>query len=67
VIAQRLGWLFTDLDPIMIHPAWLASPIGSLFAAAIGVAVLTMLLHVARGAGRAQVALARALLVKPGT
>ena len=66
VIVQKAGWALTDIDLITLHPAWLASPIGSLFAAVIGVVVITTLLHAARGIGRIQVALARALLVKPG-
>jgi len=65
VIADRFGWLPFD-EPVVIHPAWLASPLGSLFAFALGVLILTALMHVARGVGRVQVALARGLLVKPG-
>lgn len=66
VIGQRLGWFLTDVDLIRIHPEWLASPIGSVIAAVLGVVVLTALLHAARGIARAQVTLARTLLVKPG-
>jgi len=66
MVAQHLGWLVNEGQPITIHPAWLASPVGSLFAVAIGVVVLTTLMHGARGIGRVQVALARTLLVKPG-
>jgi uncharacterized membrane protein len=67
VIADRLGWLPIDAGPIVIHPAWLGSPLGSLFAVALGVVILTAVMHGARGLGRAQVALARGLLVRPGT
>jgi uncharacterized membrane protein len=67
VIADRFGWLGNDGTPITIHPGWLASPAGSLVAVVVGVIVLTILMHAARGIGRVQVALARALLVKPGS
>ena len=65
VIAQHLGWIVNDGTPI-VHPVFLGSPVGSLFLVALGVLIFTALLHAARGIGRAQVALARALLVKPG-
>jgi uncharacterized membrane protein len=64
-IADRFGWLPFD-EPVVIHPDWLGSPLGSLVAVALGVLILTVLMHGARGLGRAQVALARGLLVKPG-
>jgi uncharacterized membrane protein len=64
-IADRFGWLPFD-EPFMIHPAWLGWPLGSIFAVALGVLILTSLMHGARGVGRAQVALARGLLVRPG-
>ena len=64
-IADRFGWLPFD-EPVVIHPAWLGSPLGSLVAVALGVLILTVLMHGARGLGRVQVALARGLLVKPG-
>jgi uncharacterized membrane protein len=66
VIAQRLDWLIIDGHPVTFHPAWLTAPVGSLFAVALGVLILTALMHTARGIGRIQVALARGLLVKPG-
>ncbi len=65
VIAQHLGWIINDGTPIEIHPAFLGSPVGSLIAVAFGVLIFTALMHAARGIGRLQVALARALLVKP--
>lgn len=66
-IAQHIGWLVNDGTPITIHPGWLGAPPGLLLAVALGVVILTILMHAARGIGRGQVALARALLVKPGT
>jgi len=65
-IARDFGWFAIDGNPIEIHPAWLGSSLGSLFALALGVLVLTALMHGAKGLGRAHVALARALLVRPG-
>jgi uncharacterized membrane protein len=67
VVAERLGWMVVEGHPIEFHPAWLTAPVGSIFAVAVGLLILTTLMHVARGIGRGQVALARALLVKPGT
>jgi hypothetical protein len=62
-IADQFGWVVnTGIDPDLV-----ASPIGAIFAAAFGVLLLTALMHGARGLARAHVALARALLVKPGT
>jgi uncharacterized membrane protein len=66
LFAQQLGWDLNDGYPITIHPAWIASPVGSVIAVVMGIAILTALMHAARGIGRGQVALARALLVKPG-
>ena len=65
-IADNLGWLIIDGRAAQIHPDWLTTPVGSIFAVAIGALILTALLHAARGLGRAHVAIARALLVKPG-
>lgn len=67
VIVQWLGWFPPGGPRLEIHPDWFGSPIGALFAAAFGVLILTASMHGARGLGRAHVALARALLVRPGT
>lgn len=66
LMAQHFGWIVNDGTPIEIHPAFFGSPVGSLFLVALGVLIFTALMHAARGIGRGQVALARALLVKPG-
>lgn len=66
ILSQHLGWFFKDAPPINIHPAWLVSPLGTPLSVALGVLILTVLLHTARGLGRGQVALARTLLVTPG-
>ena len=65
VVAQHLGWDFNDGISVM-QPAVLAAPLIAPFTIALGVLILTLLMHAARGIGRAQVVLARALLVKPG-
>jgi hypothetical protein len=67
VAAGDLGWLINDGHAVHIQPAWLGSGLGSIFAAALGVLILTAFMHAARGLGRGQVALARVLLVRPGT
>jgi hypothetical protein len=65
VLAQNLGWDFNDGISVM-QPAILAAPLLSPFTIALGVLIFTTLMHAARGIGKVQVALARALLVKPG-
>jgi len=65
VMAQHLGWDFNDGISVM-QPEFLAAPLLAPFTIALGVLILTVLMHAARGIGRVQVALARALLVKPG-
>jgi Putative sensor len=65
VMAQHLGWDINNGISIM-QPALLAAPLIAPFTIALGVLILTLLMHAARGIGRVQVALARALLVKPG-
>jgi uncharacterized membrane protein len=65
-LADRFGWLPMEVSTIQMHPAWLASPLGGVFTVALGVVILTAVMHGVRGLGRAQVALARGLLVRPG-
>jgi hypothetical protein len=65
VLAQTVGWDIND-GQSLVQPAILAAPLVSPFTIALGVLIFTALMHAARGLGRAQVALARALLVKPG-
>jgi uncharacterized membrane protein len=65
VMAQHLGWDFNNGISVM-QPALLAAPLIAPFTIALGLLILTVLMHAARGIGRVQVALARALLVKPG-
>jgi hypothetical protein len=65
VMAQHLGWDFNNGISVM-QPELLAAPLIAPFTIALGVLILTLLMHAARGIGRVQVAFARALLVKPG-
>ena len=65
VVAQHLGWDINNGISVM-QPEFLAAPLIAPFTIALGVLILTVLMHAARGIGRVQVALARALLVKPG-
>jgi hypothetical protein len=64
VFAQHLGWAINGGESIL-QPAVLGTPLIAPITVALGVLILTALLHSARGIGRVQVALARALLVKP--
>jgi uncharacterized membrane protein len=71
-IAQRLGWaadvtLFSD-DAHIGHLALSHhSLLGALLLGALGVVILTVLMHLARAIGHGHARLAKALLVKPGT
>ena len=65
VVAQHLGWDINNGISVM-QPEFLAAPLIAPITIALGVLILTVLMHAARGIGRVQVALARALLVKPG-
>src|SRR6201999_1884159 len=71
-LGENLGWINADAQGIPFalgyHVMRLTthSWIGSLFMFAIGVIVLTLLMHVARGIGRGHARLAQALLVEAG-
>lgn len=64
VLAQHLGWDFNN-GVSVLQPEILGTPLVSPFVVALGVVIFTVLMHAARGIGRAQVFLARSLLVKP--
>jgi uncharacterized membrane protein len=72
VLGENLGWIDADARGIPFalghHVMRLTthSWIGSLFMFAIGVVVLTLLMHIARAIGRGHARLAKALLVEPG-
>jgi hypothetical protein len=67
-IAGRLGW-YPGVEWSWWTDSWYypESVVGSLFMCAIGVVVMTLLMHLARGIGRGHARLAKALLVEPGT
>ncbi|MEA3177464.1 MAG: hypothetical protein QOI59_987 [Gammaproteobacteria bacterium] len=65
VLAQYVGWDINGGESLL-HPAVLGAPLVAPITIALGVLIFTALMHAARGVGRMQVALARALLVKPG-
>lgn len=66
-IAQDLGWIhFGDAGPISIEPSWLGEWPGLIVAVIVGVLVLTLTLHIARGVVRLHTVVAKALLVRPG-
>jgi hypothetical protein len=64
VLAQHLGWAVNGGESLL-QPAVLGTPLVAPITVALGVLIFTVLMHAARGIGRVQVALARALLVKP--
>jgi hypothetical protein len=72
VLGKTSGW-FADRfsgPTVSLGPDWLTLSSGSwtasVFMLILGIIVLTLLMHLARGIGRAHVRLAKALLVEPG-
>jgi uncharacterized membrane protein len=59
-------WWFNG-NQVQINPHWLNNPLGYLLCAVLGVLVLTLLMHLARGIGRLHARMAKALLVTPAT
>jgi hypothetical protein len=71
-IAQRLGWAadatrFSDDAHIGSLALSHHSLLGAVLLGALGVVILTVLMHLARAIGEGHARLAKALLVKPGT
>jgi hypothetical protein len=71
VLGEDLGWFGPDypngLPFVMGHHRMHINGIESLFMVALGVVVLTALMHLARGIVRGHARLAKALLVEPGS
>ena len=70
-MTRDFGWFSpgVSLDMLQIDGWHAASPhtlLGSLFYMVFGIAIVTALMHVARGVARAHARFAKALLVKPG-
>jgi hypothetical protein len=63
-IASRFDWFGLPED-IHTNPAWLGSPWALPFTVLVGVLLLTVLMHLARGVGRLHAMYAKALLVPP--
>ena len=63
-IASRFGW-FGLPDDIHMNPIWLDSLWALPFMVLVGVLLLTLLMHLARGVGRLHAMYAKALLVAP--
>ncbi len=57
------AWGVSNFD---FGPDWLDNPVGLVLLALLGVLILTLLLHTARGIGRVHARLAKSLLVPPG-
>ncbi len=65
-IAQRLGLLdgrVSVYGPAM--PGWIASPVGDVLLFVLGLLVVTLLMHTARGIVRMHARMAKSLLAKP--
>jgi uncharacterized membrane protein len=71
LLCRHFGWLLPGFSPGMIELDGrdYGSPhtlVGALLCMALGVLILTLLMHAARGIARAHARLAKSLLVKPG-
>jgi uncharacterized membrane protein len=71
LLSRHFGWLLPGFSPGMIELDGrdYGSPhtlVGALLCMALGVLILTLLMHAARGIARAHARLAKSLLVKPG-
>jgi hypothetical protein len=69
-LLDYLGWLpewWFGGNHIQVNPIWLDNPVGYLLCAILGVLILTLLMHLARGIGKLHARMAKALLVTPAT
>jgi uncharacterized membrane protein len=72
VLGKTSGWFADRFSALTVSlgPDWLTLSSGSwtasVFMLILGIVVLTLLMHLARGIGRGHVRLAKALLVEPG-
>jgi Putative sensor len=67
---ETFGWHGYEWGYLVLGPHWVVAPstgIGALFLAALGVLILTLLMHIARAIGHGHARLAKALLVEPGS
>ena len=62
--AGRYGWFGIPSD-VHMNPAWLDSPWAAPLLMLLGVLLLTLLMHLARGVGRLHALFAKTLLVAP--
>jgi hypothetical protein len=63
-VASRYGW-FGIPEEVHMNPAWLGSVWALPLTVGVGVLLLTLLMHLARGVGRLHAMYAKALLVSP--
>jgi uncharacterized membrane protein len=63
-LANHIGW-FGEPGQVYLSPAWLGSFWGLTLLVPVGVLLLTLLMHLARGTGRLHAMYAKALLVAP--
>jgi Putative sensor len=61
-LADRLGWWWPP-GSVTVNPDWFGNPWMLPFVVAVGVLLLTTLMHVARGVGRLHASFAKVLLV----
>jgi uncharacterized membrane protein len=64
-VARRLGWGGSGFHSGVVQPDWIASPVGLLLLFVLGVLLVTLVLHVARGIVRLHGRLAKVMLVPP--
>ena len=69
-LLEYIGWLpewWFGGNDVQLNPQWLDNPAGYVVCAVLGVLILTLLMHLARGIGKLHARLAKALLVAPAT
>jgi uncharacterized membrane protein len=66
-VLRRIGMLGAwGNESFNVEPSWLGNPLTFVLLMVLGVLILTLLMHFARGLGRVHVRLAKLLLVTPG-
>jgi hypothetical protein len=54
-------------DGVHLNPYWIDNPVSYVVCGVLGVLILTIVMHLARGIGRVHTRMAKALLVTPAT
>jgi len=69
-VLDYIGWLpewWFGGNHVQVNPFWLDNPVGWVVCGLLGVLILTLLMHLARGIGKLHARMAKVLLVTPAT